>query len=171
MFYKQLRRGVMKIQIRLLKSEIYWCHVKGTNYSGYGVTELEAAKDLILVLLSDFEKQKLKTVLIEKFQFKNEKAEKSWYRNIKDADKDDYYKCIIDCARRMMELIETVDEINAKELLNTVEDELKYNITWHQSGCIAQIVFITHKRGDEFKQSWNESFNVNQDSAYNPAII
>lgn len=108
----------------------------------------------------------------DNFTFKNEEAKQSWIHNTADLS-DLYYKCIIDYARRAMEILETTETVDAWKIIGDVENELKYGITGYQTGCIAQIVFITHKKGDDFKRSWNKKFNKdeNLDYAYNPAII
>lgn len=79
---------------------------------------------------------------------------------------DAYGKCCVDVARKVMEILDNdktplhngyhPDIHTAHGLICKADDEIKAGgITGFMAGCVAQMVYECHERGDEFRKSHN----------------
>ncbi len=95
------------------------------------------------------------------------KDEKYWNECVKINKKDPYSKCCVDVARRVMELLEEdktplhngyyPDIHTAHGLICKADEDIQAGgITGFMGGCVAEMVFRSHERGEEFRRSHNE---------------
>jgi hypothetical protein len=97
-----------------------------------------------------------------------------------EANDDPYGKCCVDVARRVMELLDEdpttlrngyhPDPHTAHGLICKADDDIKAGgITGFMAGCVAEMVFKCHSRGDEFRRSHNG--DVETDGVVNHALV
>ncbi len=93
------------------------------------------------------------------------KNQKVWNEYV-EKNKDDYGKCCIDVARQVMKNLDKLNEPleygyypnpkTAHAMICIADDEIDAGgITGFMAGCVAQMIFECHKRGEEFKESFN----------------
>ena len=84
---------------------------------------------------------------------------------------DPYGKECVDTARKVMESIDKLDEgddFDCHKLICQASDDL----TGFMAGCVAQMVWECHSRGDEFRLKWNKGYGVeSSEGIVNPAIV
>ncbi len=106
----------------------------------------------------------------------NEKAWKEWEKN----NTDPYGKACVNVARRVMELLDedltplhngyNPDIHTAHGLICKADDNVAAGgITGFMAGCVAQMVFKCHSRGDEFRKSHNG--DIETDGVVNHALM
>lgn len=101
--------------------------------------------------------------------------QKEWDEYV-DKNKDAYGKACVDVGRRVMEILDEESEFNCHEIICRANKEVEAGrITEFMAGCVAQMVFLYHDRGEEFRQKWNQDYGVDESKAkggiVNPAII
>ena len=103
--------------------------------------------------------------------------QKEWERCVK-MNKDSYGKACVDVARRVMEILDEEQGFDCHEIICRADDEAlgkEGGITGFMAGCVAQMVFQYHSRGEEFRLRWNQDHGVNESKAeggiVNPAIL
>jgi hypothetical protein len=83
-----------------------------------------------------------------------------------------YAKAIVKVAKKTMEFLEATTDFDANDLIIKADEELKEGITGNMAGMIALLISKYHKRGDEFKKSWNGYYGKeNAKGVVNPAIL
>jgi len=106
---------------------------------------------------------------------RDKKIWKSWVK----ANKDPYGKCCVDVAREVMKLLDDENHKNfdTHKIVCEADDNVKAGgITGFMAGCVADMVFKCHSRGEEFKKKWNESYALheedkNRKGVINPALL
>lgn len=99
------------------------------------------------------------------------------WKEYQKANSDPYGKCIVDVARRVMEILDAEDAPleagDASKLINRADDEIRAGgITGFMAGAAAEMVSRMHSRGKEFAVSWNASYGIgNAALVVNPAIV
>lgn len=105
----------------------------------------------------------------------NLKDEAGWNDCVKN-NKDPYGKCVVDVARRVMELLDEGKDFDPHTLICQADDDISAGgITGYMAGAVANIVSYAHERGEEFRKKWNHDVgDGRQDDAegvLNPAIV
>ena len=109
------------------------------------------------------------------------KDKDGWEDCVKIND-DPYGKAAVDVARRVMEAIDDCLPIkNCNALISEADnDPVNGGITGFQAGCVAQMVYLYHERGEEFRRAWNietqirdegEMANKKDGATLNPALM
>lgn len=99
------------------------------------------------------------------------KDKESWEKSVK-ANSDTYGKCVVDVARKVMELLQEKTDFDASDLISEANKDLGSGITGFMAGCATNIVAKVHVRGDEFRKSWNKNYGSDStEGTVNPAII
>ena len=100
----------------------------------------------------------------------------SWVKN----NKDDYGKCCVDVARRVMEVLDEGKPFDPDDIINKADNDIKAGgITGFMAGCVAQMVSHCHSRGEEFRKKWNLSNQIGNEGdkanegkgVLNPALL
>ena len=107
------------------------------------------------------------------------KDQVAWQKWV-DANQDDYGKCCVDVARRVMEILDEGKDFDVHSIISQADDDVNAKgITGFMAGCIAQMVSVCHERGEEFRRAWNK-FNQIKDEGdranesgevLNPALL
>lgn len=88
---------------------------------------------------------------------------------------DNYVLGILDCGKKLLELIEAapIDQpLDANELVLQADRELKMGITGNMAAYVALIGVKCHSRGEEFRKSWNAHHGrPDSTGVVNPAVI
>ena len=96
-----------------------------------------------------------------------------WVKN----NQDPYGKAYVDVARRVMEILDEVNEFDPDEIISQADEEVGAGgITGFMAGCVASMVSHCHSRGDEFRRAWNKSVGSatgqeDTEGVLNPALI
>ena len=106
------------------------------------------------------------------------KNEKLWNEYVAK-NTDPYGKCIVNVAKRVMELLDNENKVDARNLVMRAEKELKAGLTGFMAGAVASIVSTCHKKGEEFRKSWNNDVAIGDEGkkandsggVLNPAIV
>ena len=99
-----------------------------------------------------------------------------WKKSV-DNNQDDYSKCCVDVARRVMEILDKENEFDPHAIITQADEDIKAGgITGFMAGCVAQMVSHCHSRGEEFRKLWNKdvgSVTGQEDSegVLNPALL
>ena len=97
-----------------------------------------------------------------------------------EKNKDPYGKACVDVARRVMEILDEVEEFDTHAIICLADDEVKAGgITGFMAGCVASMVSHCHSRGEEFRRKWNldnqlqdEGERANEEGGVlNPALL
>jgi hypothetical protein len=97
-----------------------------------------------------------------------------------DNNKDHYGGCCVNVAKRVMELLDEVDEFDTHKIICQADDDIKAGgITGFMAGAVASMVSHCHSRGDEFRRKWNtdnqigaEGDKANEEGGIlNPALL
>lgn len=77
-------------------------------------------------------------------------------------NKDPYSKCCVDVAREVMRVLdERPGPFDPHGLICAADDSIKAGgITVFMAGCVAQMVFQCHSRGEEFRRGWNRETQI-----------
>ncbi len=103
----------------------------------------------------------------------NEKLLKKYEKN----NKSDYGRC---CVRVALDVMRRLDDlkyrkINADKIICDADKFLNAGITGFMAGCVAQMVWKCHSRGEEFRMAWNKAHGVTEEKAkdrtVNPACM
>ena len=71
-----------------------------------------------------------------------------------ETNRASYGKVCVKVARRVMEFIDSGDEINAGEMIRRADRQLHVVLSGFQAGAVAVMVSAVHSKGEEFKTSW-----------------
>lgn len=105
--------------------------------------------------------------------------EENWNKWV-DNNKDPYGGCCVMVAKRVMEILDEVDEFDTHEIICQADNETKAGgITGFMAGAVATIVSTCHSRGDEFRRKWNSQCQIKDEGEkaneeggiLNPAIL
>jgi len=104
------------------------------------------------------------------------------WNNDVEINKDSYSKACVDTARRAMEILDS--EYDGKDITNddphTIICRASHEvdcggITGFMAGCVAQMIWVVHSRGEDFRKAFNGGYGVTEEKAkggiINPAII
>lgn len=106
----------------------------------------------------------------------NKKDWNKWVEN----NSDPYGKACVDVARRVMEILDEVEEFDTHKIICQADDDIESGgITGFMAGCVASMVSKCHSRGEEFRRAWNsdrqignEGDKANDDGGVlNPALL
>ena len=103
----------------------------------------------------------------------NLKDEVKWKEYVEINKDNEYSKCCVDVACRVMELLDDCADFNCHDLICKANKEIDGDITGFMAGCVAQMVSECHVRGEEFRQKWNRDYGVSEDKGgvVNPALL
>lgn len=79
-----------------------------------------------------------------------------------DRNKDDYGKACVDTARGVMELLDKLEdgaEFSCHDLICQADKD--DDLTGFMAGCVAQMVWECHSRGNEFRKSGTQITTLN----------
>lgn len=104
------------------------------------------------------------------------KDQEKWDEYVK-INVDDYSKCCVDVARRVMEILDENKDFDCHALL--CQADIDDDLTGFMAGCVASMVSQCHSRGEEFRKKWNiangiqdEGEKANKEGGIlNPALI
>lgn len=104
----------------------------------------------------------------------NLRNEKAWNNHVK-INTDFYGKSCVDVARRAMEIIDETDGI-PDDLVLQASKELDAGITGFMAGCVASMISVCHKKGEEFRRIWNIENQISNEGekakgVLNPALL
>lgn len=102
----------------------------------------------------------------------NEKLWKDW----EEKNTDNYGKCCVDVARKVMEILDEEKEFDVHEIVCQADRDIDAGgITGFMAGCVAEMVSKCHSRGDEFRLAWNKDHGIDEGEAkggvINPALV
>lgn len=103
-----------------------------------------------------------------------------WNEYVEVNKVDEYSKCCVDVARRVMEILDEdktplhdgyIPDIHTPKRIirKAVKDINTDGITGFMAGCVAQMVIECHERGDEFRKIWNGEYKGK--GVVNPALL
>jgi len=105
-------------------------------------------------------------------------TDKKLWDNQVEINTDPYGACIVNVARRVMELLDedhiplSKEHRSADNMINQADVEVNAGgITGFQANAVSQIVSACHSRGEEFRRGWNSEYRYDGDGVVNPAII
>lgn len=100
-----------------------------------------------------------------------------WKRR-EELNDDPYGKACVDVAREVMRLLDTPEykEFNPHQIICDADHNVKAGgITGFMAGCVAQMVWQCHSRGEEFREAWNKQHGITGEKAkggiINPALM
>ena len=100
--------------------------------------------------------------------------EEYWNMTV-DVNQDPYGKCCVQVAEKLMERLDELpedEEFDASEILHKVDLEMKAGLTGFMAGAVASIVVACHSRGEDFKNSWNKKYGIEEaEGVVNPALL
>jgi len=105
--------------------------------------------------------------------------DKEGWKKAQANNTDPYGNCAIRVARRVMELLDDVKEVKAKDLVKQANKELDAGLSGFLAGAVAGMVSKFHKRGEEFRISWNQDVQITDEGdkandsggILNPALL
>lgn len=105
---------------------------------------------------------------------------KEWEKHVKVNKDDPYSNACIMVARRVMELLDEVNEFDTHQIICQADKETEAGgITGFMAGAVASMVSQCHSRGEEFRKQWNldtqiqiEGEEANKEGGtLNPALL
>ncbi len=106
--------------------------------------------------------------------------QKEWDKHVKVNSKDDYSKCCLDVARKVMEILDEGKDFDPHTIICQADDDIKAGgITGFMAGCVASMVSECHSRGKEFLKLWNKDVQIGDEgekatekgAVLNPAVL
>jgi hypothetical protein len=91
-----------------------------------------------------------------------------------EVNTDPYGKACVDVAREAMIELDAGLPIDKYKLITDADKKVGAGgITGFMAGCVAEMIFVCHERGEEFKRIWNKSYGADEevDGVVNPAIL
>lgn len=104
---------------------------------------------------------------------------KVWGKCVKN-NTDPYGGACINVARRVMELLDEVEDFDTHKIICQADDESGAGgITGFMAGAVASMVSQCHSRGEEFRHLWNKDQQIGTEGdeankgkgVLNPALI
>ena len=106
--------------------------------------------------------------------------DKKLWDSLVEKNKDSYGKACVDVARKVMEILDTVEEFDCHRIICQADDEIEAGgITGFMVGCIANMISQCHSRGEDFRKKWNISNQIGTEGedankgkgVLNPALL
>jgi hypothetical protein len=107
------------------------------------------------------------------------KDAEAWKRYEETNLDDEYGRCCVDVARRVMETLDNEKSFSPSSIISQANKDLAAGISGFMAGAVAEMVSRCHERGDEFRRLWNKENQIDTEGdratenggVLNPALL